>query len=504
MENTKVFISSVIENYKDRRDAAEEAILELNIDQSFNFEAIRIESKKYPAVNKTPQKACLDGVKECDIYLGIFPRNKSSSPTEEEFGQAGNEKKCRFVFIENTQDIDPIQSEFLKEFKGWESGHFYNEFESGNVDQLKHMVYRALRNFMKANFEECRLNYLNTILKQYKQINRPWECSLPVSEIVQLELILIEEKQEEKELSTKYDEIERHLENLPKSLLFSDVIQENLRLLIIGEPGAGKSTSLQWITYSYAEQILNSTQKKLPVPIYLELWSYDDSLLELIMDAFSEKGITCDEETITDWIKKGKLDFSSKAFFLLAGNSEKVFGEIIKKGLDRLDAYVQTEMNKHSIANSGVVEYGGGYYIHLTTECAFDEKDAKLDKMLPEVLIYAMQKSYPRAGDIFTLYHKYDEKNKRVEFSSCIPVKERVNPDGDIALAFMESGRYHKTTLQGAYKYLNEAWEKAFEFAKADAVIVLENGKPFEVYTKGHTDSENPADWVTEIYLPIE
>ncbi len=208
--------------------------------------------------------------------------------------------------------------------------------------------------------------------------------------------------------------------------------------------------------------------------------------------------------TQVTWIKKGKLDFSSKAFFLLAGNSEKVFGEIIKKGLDRLDAYVQSEMNKYRIANSGVVEYGGGYYIHLTTECAFDEKDAKLDKMLPEVLIYAMQKSYPRAGDIFTLYHKYDEKNKRVEFSSCIPVKERVNPDGDIALAFMESGRYHKTTLQGAYKYLNEAWEKAFEFAKADAVIVLENGKPFEVYTKGHTDSENPADWVTEIYLPIE
>ena len=115
-----------------------------------------------------------------------------------------------------------------------------------------------------------------------------------------------------------------------------------------------------------------------------------------------------------------------------------------------------------------------------------------------------MKKSYPRAGSIFTLYHKYDEENKRVKFSSCIPVKERVNPDGDIALAFMESGRYHKTTLQGAYKYSEEAWEKAFEFAKTDGVTIPENGKPFEVYRKGHTDSANPADWVTEIYLPIE
>ncbi len=209
-------------------------------------------------------------------------------------------------------------------------------------------------------------------------------------------------------------------------------------------------------------------------------------------------------ETKVTWVKKGKLDFSSKAFFLLIGDTKKVFGQILENGLNNLDTYLQAEMDNYSITSSGVVEYGGGYYIHLTTECAFDEKDAKLDEMLPEVLIYALQKSYPRAGDIFTLYHKYDEENKRVEFSSCIPVGERVNPGGNIALAFMESGTYHKTTLQGAYKFLDKTWEKAFEFAKEEGLIVPEKGKPFEVYRKGHTDSANPANWVTEIYLPIE
>lgn len=210
------------------------------------------------------------------------------------------------------------------------------------------------------------------------------------------------------------------------------------------------------------------------------------------------------EGTKVIWTKRGKIDFSSKAFFLLVGDTEKVFGQILENGLNNLDTYVHAEMDKYSITNSGVVEYGGGYYIHLTTECSFDEMGAELDKMLPEVLIYALQNSYPRGGDIFTLYHKYDEENKRVEFSSCIPVKERVNPGGDIALAFMETGRYHKTTLKGAYKYSQEAWEKAFEFAKDEGLIVPEKGKPFEVYTIGHMDSLNPADWVTEIYLPIE
>lgn len=210
------------------------------------------------------------------------------------------------------------------------------------------------------------------------------------------------------------------------------------------------------------------------------------------------------DSTKVTWVKKGKLDFSSKLFFLFVGDIEDVFGQGIEDALQKLESYTEKVIDKHSFKDSGVVEYGGGYFIHLTTECAFDEKEAELDRILPEVLIYAIRQNYPRAGHIFTLYHKYDEENKRVMFSSCIPVSERVNPDGDIALARLESGRYYKTTYQGAYKYLDKAWEKAFEFVKKAGYTVPEKGKPFEVYTKGHTVSPNPADWVTEIYLPIE
>jgi hypothetical protein len=42
MKKTKVFISSVITGFKEYRDAAEDAISELNRDKGFNFEAIRI------------------------------------------------------------------------------------------------------------------------------------------------------------------------------------------------------------------------------------------------------------------------------------------------------------------------------------------------------------------------------------------------------------------------------------------------------------------------------
>jgi len=72
MRKIKVFISSIISGYIDRRDAAEDAITELNRDECFNFNAIRIEANKHPAENKSPQKACLDGVKEVIFILAFI------------------------------------------------------------------------------------------------------------------------------------------------------------------------------------------------------------------------------------------------------------------------------------------------------------------------------------------------------------------------------------------------------------------------------------------------
>jgi HEAT repeat protein/energy-coupling factor transporter ATP-binding protein EcfA2 len=324
MRKVKVFISSVIKGYEDRRDATEEAIMELNRDQGFSFEVIRMEPNKHPAVNKSPQKACLDGVKECDTYIGIYPRNnygweESStgiSPTHEEFRQSVKDNKCRLVFIENTKETDPKQDVFLKEVGQYVEGHFWNEFESENVDRLKHIVYRALLNLMNANFKDYLPNYLNTLLQRYEGIIRPWEediGSFPISEIVQLELQEEGQEEGERKTFTEHDQIERPSERLPKSLLFSDAIKKNQMLLIIGDPGAGKSTSLQWANYSYAEEI-RSSQQEPPVPIYLELKWYKNNLLELIVTCFGENGVVCDEETIKDWIKKERFLFLLDGF----------------------------------------------------------------------------------------------------------------------------------------------------------------------------------------------
>ena len=322
MRKSKVFISSVITGYDDRRDAAEDAITDLNHVKGFNFEAIRIEPDKYPAENKSSQKACLDEVEACDIYLGIYGASYGwgdspvgISPTHEEFRAANGKKHC-FIFVEKIERTkrESKQNKFLDEVGGYVDGRFWNVFET--LGDLKQRVTITLLKFMEANFEECLPNYLKSILHKHERIDRLWAedvDSLPVSEVVQLEL-RAEEQREEKKSLTKDGDLKKHSEKPHISLMFADAIEEKQRLLIIGDPGAGKSTSLQWITHSYAEQILNHSQKELPIPICLELKWYNGNLLKSITKYFRDNGVEYDEETINDWIKKEKFLFLFDGF----------------------------------------------------------------------------------------------------------------------------------------------------------------------------------------------
>jgi len=313
MRKIKVSISSVIEEYKDRRDAAEEATVDLNRDGRFNFEAVRVD--KFPAQDKSSQKACLDGVNEIDIYLGIYGRGygwKDSpvglSPTHEEFREAKN-KKPILVFVEDIPDKErePEQREFLKEVGDYVDGRHWTKFKT--VCDLKLEVFRALLNLMNSEFEQRLPDYSKVLLQnlqnERERINRQLREDiepLRISEIVQLELM-----DEQKDESQK----EEKLEGLNKSRTLSDALKEP-KLLIVGDAGAGKSTLLQWITYTYAERILRS--QNLPVPVYLELKLYKDNLLKLIATCFGNNNVICDEERVEDWIKKGSFLFLLDGF----------------------------------------------------------------------------------------------------------------------------------------------------------------------------------------------
>ena len=213
--------------------------------------------------------------------------------------------------------------------------------------------------------------------------------------------------------------------------------------------------------------------------------------------------------TEVTWGIKGKLSLIEKAAFTVAGGTELMFLPMIVKGLNNLDDFIQKKKvlpkeEKYSFTSNGVGIYGGNYYVGLKAECSFDDLGKTLDKILPDVLIYCMQNGIKKDGALFNLYHRYDEKNKVVEVSSCVPVNGKVKVSKKYNVEKLAKGKYHKTTFQGNYKFSDKAWLKAYDFVTKEGLKIDSTRKPYEVYVKGHTQSANPEDWITEIYLPVK
>lgn len=328
MRKIKIFISSIIEGYLDRRDAVEEAILSLNADQDLSLEAMRMDSNRHPSENKSSQQACLDGVKECDIYIGVFPENDYGwddspigiSPTHEEFRQAVKEKKSIIIFIEKKEDKSLRQKEFLQEVGNYVTGRYWSTFESGNLHQLNQLVYRSLLRLARPNLDEYLPYYLLAIKQQLEVIGTPGEIgSISINKIVEPWLRNINSNRDSKIDSTDKKNI----------IKLNEAIESNTRLFLVGSAGSGKSTSLKWIAYKYAERLLDTPKMGIHKPVFLELKNYNNNLSELITSAFTRCSFKGEYQDLINWFKRGGF------IFLLDGLDEldktllkSFFGEI--------------------------------------------------------------------------------------------------------------------------------------------------------------------------------
>jgi len=210
-----------------------------------------------------------------------------------------------------------------------------------------------------------------------------------------------------------------------------------------------------------------------------------------------------DNETEITWGMKGKSSFGEKAYWLYKGGIEKNMTPMYTRGLELLDSYLQKEMVKYSIESKGIVDYGGGFYLYQTTSSKMEELDEKMGKMFSAILTYMNKNSLEPSGKPFSINHKWDEENNTTMFSTCIPVKERIITSGDVLTGFLKPQKTFKTILKGDYKFLYEAWESAYKNLIEQGFTEIEGSEPFEVYTVSTHENINPAEWITEIYIPV-
>jgi len=208
-----------------------------------------------------------------------------------------------------------------------------------------------------------------------------------------------------------------------------------------------------------------------------------------------------EDGVLVRWTAEGELPFMQRIY---SKEMDDMIGPQLTRGLELLDKSVQADMQKHETTIEKVSELSSTYYLYKSASCKFEDLGKKLDELLPDVLMYVINNHIEMNGKPFTIYNKRDVANNSVIFSSCMPTKEKISAKGDILTGQTPGGKYLKIKFQGDYKYLKGAWQKADDYVQNNGSLIVDATRaPFEVYVKGHTKSLNPADWITELYIPI-
>lgn len=213
-----------------------------------------------------------------------------------------------------------------------------------------------------------------------------------------------------------------------------------------------------------------------------------------------------DGKTEVIWkMNSEKIPFMFKAYATFSGGFDKMIGPDFERGLEKLDSIIVASMKVYSINVIGITKHGGGFYIYNTTSCKIDDLKNKMLTMLPQVVNYSIDNNITMAGSPFVIYHKWDEENNAVIFSSCIPTTSQVTTtESEILTGQLEPFKAVKTILKGDYQNLEKAWNSTFKYIETNNLFPTETGPMLEVYLTDPSIEPNPANWVTDIYIAVD
>lgn len=215
---------------------------------------------------------------------------------------------------------------------------------------------------------------------------------------------------------------------------------------------------------------------------------------------------TEDGSTEVTWGMKGEQSFMERVFMAFQSEDfETSLQTMYNTGLENLDKTIQESMKQFTVNVEGIKEHGGGYYLYLTASARTENLSQKMGEHYGKIGAFMAQNNIAMNGMPFTIYNEVDDANGTFNFSSALPVKERIiTPAGsDVLCGYMEPTSAVKAILKGNYTNLHEAYTKANSYVAENNLIVDSSKKMFEIYANDPGMHPNPSDWTTEVYIPV-
>lgn len=122
-----------------------------------------------------------------------------------------------------------------------------------------------------------------------------------------------------------------------------------------------------------------------------------------------------------------------------------------------------------------------------------------LGQLLTRVLSHAVAAGATPAGPPFTRFLHMDDQ--RVDLETGMTFDRPVPPDGDVQPTELPATDAVVVRHLGPYGQLPAAHAAAAAYAREQGHTP--SGPPWEVYVTDPGDEPDPANWLTEVYLPV-
>lgn len=303
----------------------------------------------------------------------------------------------------------------------------------------------------------------------------------------------------------------------PQEVVFSEVndftswknwepwSQESEDMIInYGEKTSGEGAVYSWSSEETGEGEIITNQANPFTSLNQKLTfqtPFGESTSEIYWEFLEEE-----DSTMVIWGMKGEQSFMEKVAFSFQDESmQEMMSPMFHKGLENLQNVIREKMETYSINVDGITQHSGGYYMYTATASKISQVPQKMATMIQQVSNYMEDNNIEKAGNPFVLYNQWNEEQGTAIYSAgYFTPNQIITPsESEILTGFMPNQRTLKLTLKGDYGNLTETWNKAYQYLESNGLAADENSQAFEVYVKGPKQSANPAEWITQIYIPV-
>ena len=206
------------------------------------------------------------------------------------------------------------------------------------------------------------------------------------------------------------------------------------------------------------------------------------------------------EGTKITWRMHGKLPWF---LFWMRGNMETFVGMDYERGLKMLREYIETGniLSDTDIVGTEAVQSIDVYGIR--DSCAMDQVGAAMEKAVSTAKQKLDEAGVSTDGEMISVYHPCDMKQGRFDFTTGFAVNTAEPPPAGIHHCRLPAGQALHVRHTGSYDNLGNSWSAAYQFVRYKKLKAAGKQDSYEIYRNDPSDTP-PAQWLTDIYLPLK